>query len=145
MFGNVKAYEGCALFRESIANHPKFRAWYERMKATVLLGYKEAKYEQPRSTFFFLESVSDDDGEALLAESYLLTKQENIKPTVKSNTKSGKVENKLKTDSLENITANTLSNESNNAKNLSELFIFRILTLNYLAHLIVFTYAAYMK
>lgn len=57
MFGNVRAYEGCALFRESIANHPKFRSWYERMKATVLRGYKEAKLEQTRSKFFFLESL----------------------------------------------------------------------------------------
>ena len=146
MFGNVRAYEGCALFRESIANHPKFRAWYERMKVTVLRGYKEAKLEQTRSKFFFLESVSDDD------EAPLVVAKSSIQETKKTNESREQQQQQQQADSSASLAATEPSStpadmeeSSKNAKDLSELFIFRILTLNYLSHLIVFTYAAYAK
>ena len=141
MFGNVRAYEGCALFRETIAKHPKFREWYERMKIIVLRGYQETFIKKASSYIYLDELVSEtenininniDDNEDKAINSLILNNQSKLKKS-------------LLKDSIKEIESNILNTNSNPDNNLHEFLIFRILTLNYLSHLIAFTYAAWMK
>lgn len=118
MFGSVKAFEGCALFRESIAKHPLFRQWYERMQFVVTKRYQheldssKAK-KSPNDLFFPLISLDPNEAQRLLAEA------------AEEARKSATSLNSLKMD-------------------LTQAEVFRVLSVTYLVHLVVFTYAAWM-
>lgn len=117
MFGNVKAFEGCALFRESIAKHAKFRQWYERMQFVVTKRYQHEliKPKRPASSstlFFPLISLDLDESQKLLGEIEEASKPPKPVPFIKLD--------------------------------LTQAEIFRVLSVTYLVHLVAFTYAAWM-
>lgn len=112
MFGNVKAFEGCSLFRDSIAKHPAFRSWYERMQLVVSKRYQPDIEERKKSPSYFLISLADD-------LSRLEEEEKNEKKQVEY----------MKLPKFD----------------LSQIEVFRILTVNYLFHIVVFTYAAWMS
>lgn len=121
MFGNVKAFEGCALFRESIAKHASFRQWYERMQFVVTKRYqhdlvKDKKRGTSSGLFFPLISLDPIEAERLLAE------QEAAAEAARQLKKTPSV---LKMD-------------------LTQAEVFRVLSITYLVHVVVFTYAAWM-
>lgn len=116
MFGNVKAFEGCALFRESIAKHPAFRSWYERMKFVVTKRFqddlpKPAK-NKPSALFFPLISLDPEEASRLLKD--------------------------------DDDSANKIKSLRTLKHDLSQAQVFRILTVTYLVHVLVFTYASWM-
>ena len=126
MYGNVKAYEGCALFRESIAKHPKFKEWFENMKIEILNGYNRkpitSKTEKAKFSFdFFLKSLDSQD----LAE----------------------IEPKPVVEVASQTPTEIISQEEPVKKDLddTELTLFRVLTVTYLIHVFAFTFAAWSK
>jgi hypothetical protein len=135
MFGNVRAYEGCALFRESIAKHPKFRIWYENMKKEILRGYSH--HENKHGILFFLQSLDSDQEEELFkaAES----------KTVETLPSKSNVITKTETTQTDMDSSLALVQKgSKNNQDLSQITLFRVLTLNYMINLIAFIYAGYM-
>jgi hypothetical protein len=122
MFGNVRTYEGCALFREAIAKHPKFRAWYDRMKLVVVKGPNATKLASKSTgkTLLTLKSLNEEDFKSIPFSSYKLEKKFDMEDTPEE-----------------------LLNENSNSK--SQTLIFRILTVNYLIHVIAFTFASSMN
>ena len=144
MFGNVRAYEGCALFRESIAKHPKFREWYERMKIEVAKGYTEP--EKKSNFLFFLKSL-DYQEEKEEEEKQALPPPPPPHTPTHTHHKSSKKEHKKEakeTKETKEVQTDDLKKSSKVVKDPSELTIFRVLTVTYMVHLIVFTYAGWM-
>jgi hypothetical protein len=137
MYGNVRAYEGCALFRESIAKHPKFRTWYENMKKEVVRGY--SRHENNKHSFlFYLQSLDNDKEEELLIPTESKTVETlPSKPNVVKKSETTQTDSDSSFGLLEN-------NSSKKNQDLSEIILFRILTLNYMINLIAFIYAGYM-
>ena len=135
MFGNVRAYEGCALFRESIAKHPKFREWYERMKTEVAKGYQEP--EKKSNFLFFLKSLDYKEEKEEAEEK----KQALPTPPPQPSPKPSKKESKKE---VKQVQTDDLPKASVAVKDPSQLTIFRVLTVTYMVHLIVFTYAGWM-
>lgn len=121
MFGCVRAYEGCTIFREIIAKHPKFRAWFEKMKLSILKGFH---YIDKKSILYLIESL-DDNLEDKLAN-------EVEKPSEPVQTQ---VQSEVQIQEKENKDLIKLEND--------EKSIFRILTINYLVLVALFTYAAW--
>jgi hypothetical protein len=136
MFGNVRAYEGCALFRESIAKHPKFRLWYENMKREVVRGYSRHENNK-HGILFFLQSLDSDQEEEL-------SKPVELKTVETLPSKSNVI---TKTETTQTDTDSSLALVQKGTKNnqdLSQITLFRVLTLNYMINLIAFIYAGYM-
>ncbi len=145
MFGAMKAYEGCALYRETIAKHAKFRQWYERMNKYVIKGYQEM-FEMNSNKFGFfnlavaLTGVSNDNECKAALDAHAPTAVNNAEKAEKI------IHHHLPELSTTNdLKAQQLIKTKDDNNNLSESLIFRILTLNYLSHLAAFTYAAWMK
>jgi hypothetical protein len=120
MFGVVRTYEGCALFREAIAKHPIFRAWYDRMKLVVVKGSNaNKKASKPTGiTSLTLKSLNEDDFKSISFSSYKLDR----KPEKEE-----------------------IPEELSNENRKSQASIFRILTINYLVHVVAFTFASLMN
>jgi hypothetical protein len=137
MFGNVRAYEGCALFRESIAKHPKFRTWYENMKKEIVRGYSRHENNK-HGILFYLQSL-DSDQEEELSKPVELNKIETLPSK-------SKVITKPETTQTDLDSSLALLQNSSIKKNqeLSQITLFRVLTLNYMINLIAFIYAGYM-
>lgn len=111
MFGTARSYEGCALFRESIAKHPKFRLWYERMKLSVIKGFE--RMDRPTVGDLLYNQEEDNEDQVVLTE----PEPEQVTET--------------KVDDL------------NDTKPKLDKSSFRILTVNYLIHVLAFTYVAW--
>ncbi len=143
MFGNVRAYEGCALFRESIAKHSKFRTWYQNMKKEVIKGHQ--RHETSKfGLMFYLQSVDVEDEIHDVEPKAIETEKSRsslaIKPVEKH------VEPSKITRSESTQTQNDLVSTNNTIRTdeTTQITLFRVLTLNYLINLIAFTYAGYM-
>lgn len=69
MYGNVKAYEGCTVFRESIAKYSKFKEWYERMNEEILKGHNRSEKKYFLNMIINLsESLNTNQKEIVLEE-----------------------------------------------------------------------------
>jgi hypothetical protein len=134
MYGNVRAYEGCALFRESIAKHAKFRKWYENMKKETIRGY----HRHDKNFLFYLQSLEDE------LEDEKSTKA--IDEILPNNLKTTSIQNKSEATQTENFNSSSSSLVAVNNKNseLSQITLFRVLTLNYMINLVAFAFAGYM-
>lgn len=142
MYGNVRAYEGCALFRESIAKHPKFRSWYETMKKETIKGYSR----HAKKSHFFLQSVDEEN-------EYVKSKPFEQPASAANRNNNNNNNNTFATITTTQSTQTQTQKETLLSKNhtirknigdLPQLTIFRVLTLNYIINLIAFTYAGYM-
>ncbi len=138
MFGSMRAFEGCALFRESIAKHPKFKEWYERMQNCLSKGFSEEKLNNKKTNFLsFLTSLSNTDETNNSVEKEKM-KDEELKissvdkPLVEKN-----VELVHKATNTE-----TLVKTENLAPN--EITLLRVLAVNYIVYLVFFSYASWM-
>ena len=140
MFGAVRAYEGCALFREAIGKHPKFKDWYERMQHCLVNGYSsKGKISAKKHFFSFLTSSESD--EMPIKETQQTNPSDNL-PTIVENNSSKPSKNLV---ALVNQATNTDTPVQVNEKlTPSEATLLRVLAINYLAHLAVFTYAGWM-
>ena len=135
MFGNVRAYEGCTVFRESIAKYPKFRKWYEKMNFLIYKGYQQV---DKKSVAFVTEGL-DDFLEERKPEPKI------VKQVVVEEKKIDKVPNVPKAEKIAEIPkVEKFSEEEKNIK-MNEKVIFRVLSVTYLIHVIAFTFAAYNK
>ena len=124
MYGSIRAFEGCAMFRELISQHDKFKEWYERMQKVVLKGYEEYQDEKKNNRFFKLHSV--EELEMLLKDQLTHTND-----SVDDANKKFEIGNEKE-----------ISNKIENSPiNLS---LFRILTTNYLVHVLAFSYASWI-
>lgn len=126
MYGSIRAFEGCALFRESISQHDTFKEWYERMQKVVLKGYEE--YQVEKENDFFLKLFSVEELETLF-------KTQNLELT-ETNASVVEANKKLQIENEKEI----LSNKPD--KSTRNLALFRILTTNYLIHVLAFSYAS---
>jgi hypothetical protein len=131
-YGSIKSFEGCALFRESIAKHAKFRAWYERMRVAVI---KRNEHNETTA-------------------SSLILKKKPIGQLLKSIDESTlrQIESEKETSSA-SASASTSPRQtplldlkfSQTPQSLSQAEVFRILSVNYLVNVVIFTYAAWMS
>jgi len=120
MYGSIRAFEGSALFRESISQHSTFKEWYERMQKIVLKGYEDYHDEKKDKSFFKLYSV--EELEKLLGAQL-----------TKTNEQVFDANEKLKTE-----------NDNYPDDSTKNLQFFRIVTINYLIHIFAFSYASCM-
>jgi hypothetical protein len=112
------------MFRELISQHDKFKEWYERMQKVVLKGYEEYQDEKKNNRFFKLHSV--EELEMLLKDQLTHTND-----SVDDANKKFEIGNEKE-----------ISNKIENSPiNLS---LFRILTTNYLVHVLAFSYASWI-
>ncbi|CAF0802438.1 unnamed protein product [Brachionus calyciflorus] len=126
MYGNVKTYEGCAVFREAIAKYPKFRKWYEQMNLTVSKGYQQI---DKKSIAYLIDSLDDD-----------LEENKRRKKEI-SEVKDDKPNLVTEAPKPEKVPEDTQSYSKKN----NDKLMFRILSANYLIHVFAFAYASYMN
>lgn len=124
MFGAIRAFEGCALFRESIAKHEKFRTWYEQMKSITTKRHKHDFDSNVKSFACRLQSVNEED--------FLVVDKRTFSELV------SKSSNHTASSSLD-------ANNKTTKISMPEKEVFRVLSINYLVHVFVFTYAAWMS
>ena len=167
MFGIARAFEGCRLFKDTVMKREKFMAWYERMKLALVEGYKEdAEIKIP------IEESKPSESEQKPIESDLKIIDQEQKPTelelvsvpTKVEVKLSepepkpielelklseheqipiKLEPKAISDEIQIQPENHVLSPVDTSKEISPLVTFRILTLTYLIHVAVFTYAAW--
>lgn len=145
MFGNVKAFEGCALYREAIAKHPKFKDWYERTKSEIINGFEHKNKSNTKFLNFFLPSFEEENKKQ---QSIIETNQpdpsvahnNSINKVSKVKKSDKKVERQTQTEQMPNEKKEVADKPTNN-----ELTTFRVLTVTYIVHMIAFTFAAWSK
>ena len=101
------------------------------MQHCLLKGYSQDSLNKRKNFFFFLKSSDQQQDE--------LTKEPQFEKTIKI---------EKKTVFNETVLINKSTNTDNLVKNeklsSNEINLFRVLAVNYLAHLIIFTYAGWM-
>jgi hypothetical protein len=157
MYGTVKAFEGCAVFRESIAKHPKFKAWYERMKSDVVTGHTQKLTDLKAHRFMFdffvssLEEIADPAEVERKAKEKAEKKEASAKLPAQKQAHIDKIRQEVQTQT-ERATERALQELADpqtkpqlTPEQEEELRLFRILTVTYLVHVIAFTFAAWSK
>lgn len=156
MYGAMRAYEGCALYRESIGKHRKFKEWYERMKLEVVNGHnqrnlkllpplKSVKGEQ-LSKILANSSSSSSKAPQVVAKS--LTEVNSIRAAgrIETTTTSPTIQTSYHDASAQTVPL-PVSPPPPPAPKLEdvEVTLFRVVTATYLIHVVAFTLAAYYK
>jgi hypothetical protein len=157
MYGTVKAYEGCAVFREAIAKHPKFKAWYEHMKSDVVTGHTQKLTDLKAHRFlfdFFVESLEEmaDPAETdrKTKEKAELKSKSAAKLAAEKQAHIEKIRQEVQTQTEKATQKSIQELNQSSVKELTpqqaeELRIFRVLTVTYLVHIVAFTFAAWSK
>lgn len=129
MFSTAFSYEGLSFYRKLVDKHPTFKSWYDRMKTETEAGPEQrVTAEKRRDEIMPLEAATAEESTQTLPKDIEVIKD--------------------KTPQTKDSTTSTANKEF--TTNVIELKIpkdsisaLRILSFNYLIHVVAFTYASW--
>ena len=131
MFGTVISYDGLSFIDESLKKHSKFNTWYQNMKQQVVNGHKSTKLIKTQ------EAQSMNKKEVNTAETQTDSSIKEVEIQLRNIMQ--KNEDNIHVDKPENDNINKMTG----LKEIDSKANLRVLTINYLVHVIAFTFAAW--